>query len=121
MSESPSAAPTAQKSGRRAPRWLAFTIAVLFGLVYAYDVWEGIGNLVGLNIAAQGLDTRLSGFGFGVLFAGVLLPIAAYVLAAWFGRSRGAGAQAALFLVGLCVSAAFAIDIFMFGLGSLIV
>jgi hypothetical protein len=117
MSESPSAAPTAQKSGRRAPRWLAFTIAVLFGLVYAYDV----GNLVGLNIAAQGLDTRLSGFGFGVLFAGVLLPIAAYVLAAWFGRSRGAGAQAALFLVGLCVSAAFAIDIFMFGLGSLIV
>ena len=37
------------------PLWLAVTIAVLFGVLYAYDVWEAVGNLVGLNVQAKGM------------------------------------------------------------------
>ncbi|TFC88730.1 hypothetical protein E3T37_02215 [Cryobacterium sp. TMT2-10] len=110
----------APASRRHTPRWLRFGIAIVFGLFYAYDIWEGIGNLVGLNQTAQGLDTQFSGFGLFVLLTGILLPILVYLLAAWLGRARGAGAQAALFLAGLCLNAAIAADIFMFGLGSLI-
>lgn len=108
-------------STRRTPQWLAVAIAVLFGLFYAYDAWEAVGNLVGLNSAAQSLDTQLSGFGWGVLIVGALMPVVVYAIAFRLGRNRGAGAQALLLLAGLCLVAAFSLDIFMFGLGSLIV
>ncbi len=103
------------------PRWLFLSMAIVFGLFYAYDAWEGVGNLVGLNVAAQSLDTTLSGFGWGLLIAGVLLPVAVFALVIRLGRACSVGVQALLLLVGLCLVAALSTDIFMFGLGSLIV
>ena len=32
------------------PLWLAVTIAVLFGVLYAYDVWEAVRDLVGMSL-----------------------------------------------------------------------
>lgn len=107
---------------RRTPQWLFVTIAVIFGLFFAYDVWEAVSNLVGLNIAAQSLDTQLSGFGWAVLIVGVLMPAIVYAIAFWLGRTRGPGAQASLLLIGLCVVAVLSLDIHVvFGLGRLIV
>jgi len=106
----------------RTPRWITLTLAVLFGLFYAYDVWEAIGNLVGLNLTAHNLDTQLSGFGWAVLIFAVLMPLLVFGGAFWLGRTRRAGAKAVIFLAGLCLVAALSIDItVMFGLGSLIV
>lgn len=106
---------------RRTPGWLAATIAIVFGLVYAYSAWAGLGNLVGLNDTAQSLDTSLSGLGWGLLLAGVIVPIVVFGLAFWLGRRREAGPQALILLAGLCLVSAFSLDIFVFGLGSLIV
>ena len=107
---------------RRPPRWLLLTIALFLGLFYAYDVWEAIGNLVGLNLQAQSLDTQLSGFGWAVLIFGVLLPILVYALAYWLGRNRAFGVQALTLLVGLCAVAAVSLDLTTaFHLGRLIV
>jgi hypothetical protein len=108
---------------RGTARWSSLTIAIVtvFGLFYAYDTWEGVGNLVGLNRAAQSLDTTLSGFGWGLLLVGVVLPVLVLSLAIRLGRSRSAGVQALLLLVGLSLVAAMSADTFMFGLGSLIV
>ncbi|MDY7544360.1 hypothetical protein KIV56_04695 [Cryobacterium breve] len=106
---------------RRRPSWPFLVVAVFFGLFYAWDVWAALGNLIGLNLAAGSLDTRLSGFGWGILIAGVLLPILVFLLAARIGRGRPLYAQAALFLVGLALASALALDIYQFGLGSLIV
>ena len=106
---------------RRTPAWLSATIAILFGLFYAYSAWSGLGNLFGLNSAAQGLDTTLSGFGWGLLLAGVLGPVLVFGIAFWLGRRREAGPQALLLLAGLCLVSALSLDIFVFGLGSLIV
>lgn len=116
-----SSSPAVPSRGRRTPRWLMSGIAILFGLFYAYDIWEGIGNLVGLNILAQSLDTQLSGLGVFVLLVGILGPLLVFVLAAWIGRSRAATALAALFLAGLCLNAAIAANIFTLGAGSLLV
>ena len=121
MSDASVSTGTALPAERRTPQWLVVTIAVFFGLFFAYDLWGAIGNLVGLNAAAQSLDTQLSGFGWAVLIAGVVLPILVYAIAFWLGRARGAAARAVLFLVGLCLVAVLTLDIFTFGLGALIV
>ncbi|TFC29046.1 hypothetical protein E3O53_03990 [Cryobacterium sp. TMT2-18-3] len=121
MTDSPVTTPAAVPSSRRrTPRWLSTGIAILFGLFYAYDIWEGVGNLVGLNILARSLDTQLSGLGIFVLLVGILGPLLVFVLAAWIGRSRGPAAQVALLLAGLGLNAAIAANIFTLGAGSLL-
>ena len=109
------------KRARRTPAWLSATIAIFFGLFYAYSAWSGLGNLIGLNSAAQDLDTTLNGFGWGLLLTGVLAPVLVFALAFWLGRRREAGPQALLLLAGLCLVSALSLDIFVFGAGSLIV
>ncbi|TFD88127.1 bacitracin resistance protein [Cryobacterium lactosi] len=106
---------------RRTPGWLAATISIVFGLFYAYSAWAGLGNLLGLNNAAGMLDTSLNGLGWGLLLAGVLGPVIVFGLAFWLGRRREAGPQALILLAGLCLVSALSLDIFVFGLGSLIV
>ncbi|SEN17519.1 hypothetical protein [Cryobacterium luteum] len=107
---------------RRPPRWLMFAIAAFFGLFYAYDVWEAVGNLVGLNGLAQSLDTKLSGFGWTVLIFAVILPVLVYALTYWLGRGRAFGVQALTLFVGLCTVAAVSLDITaVFSLARLIV
>jgi hypothetical protein len=110
-----------QTRTRRTPAWLSATIAILFGLFYAYSAWSGLGNLIGLNTAAAALDTSLSGFGWGLLLTGVLAPLVVFGIAFWLGRRREAGPQALMLLAGLCLISALSLDIFVFGLGSLIV
>jgi hypothetical protein len=119
MSDAPGLA--AADARPRPPLWLSVALAVFFGLFYAYDVWEAVGNLVGLNLQAQSLDTGLSGFGWAVLIVGILVPILVYGVAFWLGRTRSAAVQALLFLAGLALVAVLTLDMFVtFGLGRLI-
>ncbi|TFC95183.1 MULTISPECIES: hypothetical protein [Cryobacterium] len=121
MTDSPVTTPASGSVSRlRTPRWVSTGIAILFGLLYVYDVWEGVGNLVGLNILAQSLDSQLSGFGIVVLLIGILGPLVVFVFAAWIGRFRGPFPQAALYLAGICLSAVIAANIFTLGAGSLL-
>ncbi|HYI32785.1 MAG TPA: hypothetical protein VEX88_04915 [Glaciibacter sp.] len=104
------------------PRWLSFVVASLFGLFFAYDLWEAVGNLVGLSATAANLGTTLSAFGWTVLVVGLLLPAAIFAAAVWLGRRRNVGVQALLLLAGLCLSAVASLNIYaLFGLGNLIV
>ena len=120
MSDASKAKGEAARTGRPTPQWVTLTIAIFFGLFFAWDVWEAVTNLVGLNLAAQGLDTQLNGGAWAVLIGGVLLPVVVYALAFRLGRGRTAVARAVLFLVGLCLVAALTLDIFTFGLGALL-
>ncbi|TFD50485.1 bacitracin resistance protein [Cryobacterium frigoriphilum] len=107
---------------RRAPLWLTVTVAIVFGLFYAYDLWEAVGNLVGLNIAAGDLDTSLGGSGWAVLIIGVLIPVVVYGVVFWLGRRRAVGVQALMYITGLCLVAVLSLDMYvMFSLGNLIV
>lgn len=113
---------TPQAVSSRTPQWLAMVLAVFFGLFFAYDVWEALGNLVGIaNYAAQ-LDGALTALGWIVLIGALVLPIALFALAFWVGHRRGPVQQIALYVAALAVSAALYLDIFtLFGPASLIV
>jgi hypothetical protein len=102
------------------PLWLAVTIAVVFGVFYAYDVWEAVGNLVGLNIYAGELDVALTGYGVALLVVGIVLPLVVYATAFWLGRRRGPLAQVVLFLAGFALVQALSADVaVLFDLGGL--
>ena len=116
MSDAAAPVPAAETPGTAttvapAPLWLSATLAVVFGLFYAYDAWEGVGNLVGVNLAAQSLDTQVSGLGWTVLIAGVVMPVLVFALAFWMGRKHTALVQAIMLFVGLCLVAALSLDI----------
>jgi hypothetical protein len=106
---------------RRTPFWLEITLAIAFGLFFAYDAWEAVGNLVGVADLAGTLDTSITGLGWVVLVAAILLPILLFAAAFLLGRRRSAVVQAALYLTGLAVSALLYLDILlMFGVGALL-
>ena len=102
------------------PLWLAVTIAVLFGVLYAYDVWEAVGNLVGLNLQASSLGITLTGLGVTLLVVALVVPFVVFGLAFWLGRRRGPIPQVALFLVGYALVQALTLDLTaLFDLGGL--
>lgn len=102
------------------PLWLAVVIAAVTGLFYAYDVWEAVGNLVGLNLYADSLGVGLTAYGVVVLIIGVVLPFLVYAIAFWLGRRRGPLGQLALFVVGYALVQVLSADVaVLFGLNGL--
>jgi len=93
------------------PLWLAVTIAVIFGVLYAYDVWEAVRDLVGVSLMVGDLGVTLAGVGLALLIAALLVPLAVFVLAFWLGYRRGPLAQVLLFLTGYAVVQALTLDL----------
>ncbi|PJJ55250.1 hypothetical protein [Compostimonas suwonensis] len=101
--------------------WLVGAVAAVFGLFYAYDVWEAVGNLVGVTSGAAGLGTSVSPVGWIVLIGGLLLPVVVFVLAVWLGRGRATLPRAGILFAGLCLVAALSLSLVtIFGFGALI-
>jgi hypothetical protein len=118
--EDPTRADDERASVSASPLWLAVTIAAVFGVVFAYDVWEAIGNLVGLNIYAGQLEVALTGYGVALLIVGVAVPFLVYATAFWLGRRRGPLAQVVLFLAGYALVQVLSADVAaLFDLGGL--
>lgn len=100
-------------AGGARQRILPFAVAIVFGLLFAYDLIEAITNLVGLpaQIADANEFAAESGLAtievpWGILIANTVLPIAAFALAWWMGRGRKLSHQAVLYLVALATVAA---------------
>lgn len=112
---------TPQDTRAHAPAWLTLTLAVVFGLLFAFDVWEAVGNLVGVTVVASGLETTINAVGWVVLLFGILLPILVFALGFVFGRRRNPLAQVLLYLAGLGTVAAVSLSLMaVFGLGSVL-
>ena len=97
--------------------WLSLTVAALFGLFYAYDVWEAVGNLVGVPhyYAAVGFGSSTPWI---LLIAALIFPFVIYVVVFTLGIRRNVGEKVLLMLTGLAVSNALALS--TIGLNSLI-
>jgi hypothetical protein len=105
-------APDASTPTRGAtPLWLAVTIAVLFGMLYAYDVWEAVRDLVGMTMLVGDLGVSFAGVGIGILIAALLVPLVVFGIAFWLGRRRGPLAQIVLFLAGYALVQALTLDL----------
>lgn len=96
------------------PLWLAVTIAAIFGVLYAYDVWEAVRDLVGVSLMVGDLGVSLAGIGIALLIASLLVPLVVYALAFWLGYRRGPLAQIVLFLAGFAVVQVLTLDLAAF-------
>lgn len=93
------------------PLWLAATIAVLFGVLYAFDVWEAVRDLVGMTMLVGDLGVSFAGIGIGILIAALLIPLIVFGIAFWLGRRRSPLAQIVLFLAGYALVQALTLDL----------
>ncbi|GAA1833039.1 hypothetical protein [Agromyces salentinus] len=106
----PGHGPGSEASGDRAvvadrapapPLWLEVGLAVVFGVFYAYDVWEVVESIVQL----LGLGLTFSTAGWVVMIAALVAPLACFAVAFALGRRYGVLGRLALYFTGLCVSA----------------
>ena len=89
------------------PTWAIVTISVIFGLFYAYFVWNAIDFLI-----TQATGTlSLNGYGWFVLLFAVVFPLIAFGIAFAIGWRRVWWEFGLVLLSGLCVVAVFWLDV----------
>jgi hypothetical protein len=79
--------------------WASIAVAIVFGLLNAYVLWNAIGNLVTLPKEFGSVTP------WWLLILDVAAPVVFYVVAFVLGRRRSVGARAVLFLLALAVVA----------------
>lgn len=84
------------------PLWLQVALAVLFGLFYAYDVWEVVESLVQI----LGLGLTFAPIGWAIMVVAIVAPLALFALAFAIGRRRSLLIAVLAYLTGLAVSGA---------------
>ena len=89
----------------RRPRWILYTLLGLFGLLYAYAVWNAIAYTIPLAGLAIGATTWVA------LILAMVLPVVVYVLAVAITRRRGLGTVALVLFAGLGLVAVFWLDV----------
>jgi hypothetical protein len=99
---------TAARRGRFG--WISITVAVVFGLFYAYELWEALGNLLAFPDEVF-TGTKLVAKPWALLGVNFAIPVLVYVAALLLGRKRNAFLKAVLFVVGLCIVAVLSLDI----------
>jgi hypothetical protein len=99
-------------------RILPITVAILFGLLFAYDLLEAVTNLVELpsQLAQANEFAAENGLAaievpWGILITNTLLPVAGFAVAWWMGRRRSVPHQAVLYLVALAAVAALTLTL----------
>jgi uncharacterized membrane protein len=94
--------------------WLSTTVAIVFGLLYAYDIWEAINNAIELPKAYEQLEALGVTVGevpWTLIIANMLIPPVVYVFAFVLGMRRNVFGKAVLFAVGLALVAVLSLDI----------
>ena len=95
------------------PTWAIVTISVIFGLFYAYFVWNAIDFLI-----TQATGTlSLNGYGWFVLLFAVVFPLIAFGIAFAIGWRRVWWEFSLVLLAGLGVVAVFWLDILAYASG----
>ncbi|ALX66851.1 hypothetical protein [Microbacterium sp. XT11] len=84
------------------PRWLVGLVLGLFGLFYAYAVWNAVAHLI--SMAAP---SGLTGLGWVTLLFGVVFPALVFAFALAIGRRRRVGELSLVLLAGLGIVAVF--------------
>ncbi|WP_127793770.1 bacitracin resistance protein [Agromyces sp. LHK192] len=93
--------PTAPERVAPQPLWLRATLAVVFGLFYAYDLWEVVESLVQI----LGLGLGFSALGWVIMVLALLAPAVLFAAAFLISRRRAVLVAVLAYLTGLAVSA----------------
>lgn len=101
----------AREAGRGRYGWLSLVVALAFGLFYAYDLWEGVSNLVALPAVYDFYGYGAENVPWWLLWIGVLIPAVVFAIAFVGGRRRNVFGKALVFFVGLTVVAGLSLGV----------
>jgi hypothetical protein len=101
------------------PPWPRIALAVVFGLFYAYDVWEVVASAVQI----LGLGLGFSAIGWVIMVAALLAPFVCFAAAFLIGRRRGLLVAVLSYATGLAVSAVlfFSLTVLLGASGAVVV
>jgi hypothetical protein len=91
--------------------WLSLVVAALFGLFYAYDLWEAVSPFVALPAFYDAFGYGSENVPWWLLWIGVLIPPAVFAVAFGIGARLNVLGKFVVFLVGLAVVAAASLGI----------
>jgi hypothetical protein len=98
--------------------WLSIGIAIVFGLFYAYDLFEAVSNVVGLtaqiaddNKVREAVDLAPHAVPWALLVADLLVAPVVFVVAFLLGRRRNVLQRAVLLAVGLAAVSAISLSL----------
>jgi len=101
------AAASVPADSRRTPTWVVVAISAVFGLFYAYALWNALAFLITQASGPFGLNT----YGWFVLLLAVVFPLLAFAVAFALGWRRRAWQFALVLFTGLCVVAVFWLNV----------
>jgi hypothetical protein len=86
-------------------------VAIVFAFLYAYDLWGGISNLVGVasDFAASGIP--VTGEIWLLLIGYAVAPMVVYAAALVVGLRLPTWAKAIVFVVGLALTSVISLDL----------
>lgn len=106
MSESTTPSTTPSTTSTRRFGWPSIAVAVVFGLVYAYYLFDAIRSTVVLPAAYENaVGLTVADAPWTLLIIADLIPVVIYVVACVLGRRRSILGRALIFLAGLGVVA----------------
>jgi hypothetical protein len=84
------------------PLWVRAALALVFGLLLAYDVWEVVGSM--LQILSLGLG--FSALGWAIMIVALLAPVVLFAAAFVISRRRGVLVSLLAYATAVAVSGA---------------
>ena len=96
------------RPGRRGGR---LAVVLAFALLFLWELWGAVANLVFWLSLASSVNRGLTTFAWLVLLVGLAIPVAAFAAALIIGRNRGAGSRARMLLVAYCASQALTLSV----------
>lgn len=90
-------------------------LIILFGVLLAHDVWEGVGNVLGKYYESLQLGIEISWIGWLILGTDLLAPVVLFVIGALATRRRSFGAALVIWILVVLISAIVGADITLAG------
>jgi hypothetical protein len=100
-----------ESSSPRRLGWIALAVSVLFGLFYAYDLWEAVQNAIEVPRQYELFGLPASSVPWTFIWIGIAVPPLVYVAALLVGRRRSVASKALVLLVGLVLVAVVSLDV----------
>lgn len=92
-----------QKRGFRTFGGAGWTIAVVFAFLYAYHLWGGIANLIGVLSLLNSVGSSGDALIWTLVVSYLVVPIVVYAAALLVGRTLRNGERIVVFVVGFAV------------------
>jgi len=86
-------------------------IAGVFGLFFAWNVWAGVGNFLGIQNQRLQLGLELTALGWFVIILDVLAPVLLFVAAILVARKQSRWMFAGVLLLALLLTAVINLDL----------